>query len=135
MNFIIIIIYHINLKGRRRNSGSNSRPIISSDFAANISLQLSFKPRSIIGPISIANIGCQHCERGPIILSYVGRCRRRPIHEISRRYITYLSHKHLNNKDNCRECQSNPKNTKSKCQLLQRDDLKLLPFFLFLLVL
>ena len=31
----------------------------------------------MIGPISIAKIGCQHCELGPIIFSYMGyfRCR------------------------------------------------------------
>ena len=68
------------MKGRRLNSGINSRPIIGSDFGTTITSQyrpqLSSKPRSIIGPISIANIGCQHCELGPIIgpiiLSYMG---------------------------------------------------------------
>ena len=68
------------MKGHRLNSRSDSRPIIGSDFVANISSQLgpqlSSKPRLIIGPISIANIGCQHCELGPIIgpiiFSYMG---------------------------------------------------------------
>ena len=40
----------MNLKGHRLNSGSDSRPIIGSDFGANITSQ-------IIGPISIADIG------------------------------------------------------------------------------
>ena len=52
----MVIIIIINSKDHRLNSGSDSRPIIGSDFGANIGPQLSSKPRSIIGPISIANI-------------------------------------------------------------------------------
>ena len=56
LNFIVGLL--INLKGRRLDSGSNfRRPIIGSNFGANIGPQLSFEPRSIIGPaLSIANI-------------------------------------------------------------------------------
>ena len=59
--------------------GLSSGAILGPIQKANISPQLSSKPRSIIGPILIANIGCQHCELGPIIgpiiFSYMGwRC-------------------------------------------------------------
>ena len=64
------------MKGRRLNSGSNSRPIIGSDFGANITSQ--YRPAIIIDA-SIdhwSTIDIQHCELrpiiGPIILSYMG---------------------------------------------------------------
>ena len=50
----------INLKGHRLNSGSNSRPIIESDFGANITSQ--YRP-AIINQVSIdhrSNIDSQH---------------------------------------------------------------------------
>ena len=66
----------INLKGRQLNSGSNSRPIIGSDFGANITSQ--YRPAIIIRASTDhrSNIDSQHCELGPIIgpviLSYMG---------------------------------------------------------------
>ena len=73
-NFIVIII--INLKDHRLNSGSDSRPIIGSDFGVNITSQ--YRPAIII-QASIdhrSNIDSQHCELGPIIgptiFSYMG---------------------------------------------------------------
>ena len=75
LNFIVGLL--INLKGRWLDSGSNfRRPIIGSNFGANIGPQLSFEPRSIIGPaLSIANIaslGRSGPIIGPIMLSYMG---------------------------------------------------------------
>ena len=60
LNFIVIINIFINLKDRRLNSGSDSRPIIRSDFGANITNQ--YRPVIIIQALidHRSNIDSQH---------------------------------------------------------------------------
>ena len=78
LNLIINII--VNLKGHRLNSGSDSRPIIGSDFGANSPSQ--YRPAIII-QTSIdhwSNFDSQHwlptlragVDHRPIIFSYMG---------------------------------------------------------------
>ena len=77
--FFLIFKYCLffNLESKSTlNSGSDSRPIIGSDFGTNITSQYR---RAIIIQASIddrSNIDSQHCELGPIvgpvIFSYMG---------------------------------------------------------------